>query len=436
MLQRRIATAALFFFLGTGQAFAGAFQVKTQQGTLSRKENERPISLPRALLKLDVSFEVLEGVSGFNDTGDNGCDPLTEQGCGDTSSFLLVRSNQGAPLGRNQVTQFITHFNIGYGLTENWTFNFDIPVVRATETYVANGANEQQQIDLQLLSGALPQRETTALGDMRFNLQYQFLRTYEGPMRALVGRVTMRVPTGNESPGFGAKQDPETGELVDVRTLLTGTGTNDGDFGISYKQQIGGALAVTADGGYVVRFPANVAYIFDRFDETVNLGDDGFNTSAKLDLGDQAYLRARLTVSPSEKWYGTLEVRGTRWGATRVAKSRLVEQDIQVDEQTVDPGRLVFVGPSYKDIPESAGYLVSTTPRFVYQPKDWLEVGASFDLHLTGKNTNYVRPSDDPADPFGQVGEEENNFFPLQVLGTPAGPFILGTARLGLTFKY
>jgi hypothetical protein len=103
----------------------------------------------------------------------------------------------------------------------------------------------------------------------------------------------------------------------------------------------------------------------------------------------------------------------------------------------------VFVGGRYLDIPDSAGFLVTAIPRAVYQPTDWLEVGVDVDLHLLGKNTNYVRGNQvtnglttGGDQPFGQVGAEENNFFILEALGQPFGPMILGTARLGLTFKY
>jgi hypothetical protein len=89
---------------------------------------------------------------------------------------------------------------------------------------------------------------------------------------------------------------------------------------------------------------------------------------------------------------------------------------------------------------------VTTSPRFAYQPKDWLEVGIGSDLHVYGKNTNYVRGNNvtdqrdaqgNPIDrPFGLVGEEENNFFINEALGIPLGPVILGTTRLTFTFKY
>src|SRR5262249_50801822 len=99
-MQRRIGVAALLVCCGLyGKAYAGAFQIKTSQGTLPKKENLRPLSLPRQLLKLDVSFEGTNGLSGFNNHGQDGCDPVLTSGqplpgCdlsqGDTPSFLLT----------------------------------------------------------------------------------------------------------------------------------------------------------------------------------------------------------------------------------------------------------------------------------------------------------------------------------------------------------
>lgn len=224
---------------------------------------------------------------------------------------------------------------------------------------------------------------------------------------------------------------------------MTGTGTTDAELSLSYKQEIGSAIAVTVDAGYVVRFPGLSGFMFD--DAGIAFAD-GLKGSAKMDLGDQVFGKVKLTVSPAEAWFATLDTKVTRWGATRVARPVLLnDQDVSTNEQTTATED-VFIGAHYLDIPESAGFLVTTSPRFVYQPTDWLEVGLGTDLHLTGKNTNYVRGNNvtdqrdaqgNPSDlPFGLVGEEENNFFINEALGVPLGPIILGTSRLTLTFKY
>jgi hypothetical protein len=449
-MQRKCALATLIVSsLTAGQAFAGAFQIHTSQGEYPRKENERPLSLAKALLKIDLSVGALQGLAGFNNNGLNNCDPVfnPSDGCAltDSPSFNLtipqgnIANNS---IGHNQTTQLWTHIGVSYGLTDNWTFGFDIPFVRMVESYVANPGQENA-LDLQLANDQLPERSITTLGDMRYLLQYQFLRDYDGPTRSFVGKILMKMPTGNESPGDPAKlidpSNPDPNEqVIDTTTLITSTGTTDADLGVGYKQQIGSALGLTVEGGYVVRFPDYVGYLFD---ESGVQFVDGLLPAAKLDLGDQVYARAKITISPSDKWYLNLGFQGVRWGATRVARARSVTVDeIVVDEDTTE-SRDVFLGPRFLTIPESQGFLVTTSPKFSYQPKDWIEIGVTTDVHLFGQNTNYVRSNQttQPSNidqPFGQVGVEENQFFPLQSLGMPVGPFILGETRLAITFKY
>jgi hypothetical protein len=455
-MQRKIASAALFLSCGmTWQAFAGAFQVKTSHGTWAKKENQRPLSLTRQLLKMDLSTSYTRGLTGFNSTGLNGCDPLLDASCADqSSSFLLFVPNgdvTAGSLAHNFVDTEVTRLDIGYGLTENWTVGFAFPFVTARENYQATPGNEDI-VAQDIILGAVPTRKTNALGDMNFLIQYQFLRTFEGPMRALTGRINMKVPTGNESPGIPNKSvvgdDPETPEIEaqhseDTRALLTGTGTTDAEISVAYKQEIGNAIAITVDAGYVVRFPTISGFLFD--DAGVQFVD-GLKGSARLDLGDQVFGKVKLTVSPTEQWFATLDAKITRWGASRIARPVLLRgQDVATGEQTTEE-QDIFVGGHYLDVPDSAGFLVTTTPRFAYQPTEWLEVGLSTDLHLTGKNTNYVHGNnvtdqfDDNGNeidrPFGLLGEEENNFFANEALGVPLGPIILGTTRLTLTFKY
>jgi hypothetical protein len=456
-MQRKIATAALFFSCGiAGQAFAGAFQVKTSQGTLPKKETKRPLSLPRALLRMDLSTSYTRGLTGFNSTGLNDCDPLLPGStCTDqTASFMLYVPDGNPAEGsaaHNYVDTQVTKLDVGYGLTENWQVGFAFPLITAQENYFANPGFEDK-VGLDIFSGAIPTRKTNALGDMNFSVQYQFLRTFEGPMRALTGRVNVKVPTGNESPGKQNQQvvgdDPDTDEIEvsfnkDTRALLTGTGTTDAELSLAFKQEVGSALAITAETGYIVRFPGLSGFMFD--DAGIQFAD-GLQGSAKMDLGDQVFGKVKLTVSPAEVWFATLDTKVTRWGATRVARPVLLgNQNVSTNEQTTTTEN-VFIGAHYLDIPESAGFLVTTSPRFVYQPTDWLEVGLGTDLHLTGKNTNYVRGNNvtdqrdaqgNPSDlPFGLIGEEENNFFVNEALGVPLGPVILGTSRLTLTFKY
>jgi hypothetical protein len=456
-MQRKIATAALFLSCGvTGQAFAGAFQVKTSQGTLPKKESKRPLSLPRALLRMDLSTSYTRGLTGFNSTGLNNCDPLLPGStCADqTPSFMLYVPGGDPASGsaaHNYVDTQVTKLDVSYGLTENWQVGFAFPFVTAQENYFANPGFENQ-VGIDIFNGAIPARKTNALGDANFAIQYQFLRTFEGPLRALTGRINMKVPTGNEAPGDPNQQvvgdNPDTEDIEvsfakDTRALLTGTGTTDAELSLAYKQEIGSALAITAEAGYIVRFPGLSGFMFD---DAGIVFADGLRGSAKLDLGDQVFGKVKLTVSPAEAWFATLDAKLTRWGATRVARPVLLnDQEVSTNEQTTAT-QDVFIGAHYLDLPESAGFLVTTSPRFVYQPTDWLEVGVGTDLHLTGKNTNYVRGNNvtdqrdeqgNPVDrPFGLVGEEENNFFINEALGVPLGPIILGTTRLTLTFKY
>jgi hypothetical protein len=458
-MQRKIATAALFLSAGiTGQAFAGGFDVKTSQGTLPKKESKRPLSLPRALLKLDISTSYMHGITGFNNNGLNGCDPVLGEGCegspGETSSFMLYIPggdvNAGS-LAHNFVDIQTHKLDVGYGLTENWTVGFVFPFITAQEDYAAT-ANNQTQVDLDKFNGTIPVRNTNALGDMNFSIQYQFLRTFEGPMRALVGRINMKLPTGNESPGDPNKviagDNPDTPQVEtqfasDTRALLTSTGSTDAELSVVYKQELAENFAVTAGAGYVVRFPTITGFMFD--DAGVQFAD-GLKGSARMDLGDQVYGNIKLAVSPADAWYATLDTRLTRWGATRVARPTILgAQQVATNEQTTEE-QDVFIGGNFLEIPESAGFLVTTTPRFTYQPKDWLEVGLGADLHLVGKNTNYVRGNNvtdqrdaqgNPIDrPFGLIAEEENNFFINETLGTPLGPIILGATKLTFTVKY
>ena len=95
---------------------------------------------------------------------------------------------------------------------------------------------------------------------------------------------------------------------------MTGTGSTDAELSVVYKQELGEALAITAEAGYVVRFPAITGFMFD--DAGVQFAD-GLKGSAKMDLGDQVYGKLKLTVAPTEAWFATLDARVARWGATR-----------------------------------------------------------------------------------------------------------------------
>src|SRR5437762_3402294 len=119
-MQRKIATTALIFSCGlSSQVFAGAFEIKTSEGTLPKKETKRPLSLPKDLLKIDLDTSYTHWLAGFNSLGLNNCDPLVTSSCSTQTPSFMIDVPGGDPAAGSEahtvLDKQLIKLNVDYG---------------------------------------------------------------------------------------------------------------------------------------------------------------------------------------------------------------------------------------------------------------------------------------------------------------------------------
>lgn len=266
-------------------AEASWFQPHTIQEDVPFKDVERSLVTGKSRMTFDLDFAFKQSTSYF--LGDD---------------LANVGFTEGEHWAREANDGRWTYRRWELGLSWGFSRNLDIwariPVVWASvynnRMLAADGTEEPIS--------------AVGLGDVTTGFRFQLLRNQSDNGKfsnSLIATLTMRTPTGNESPGSYL---PGPNNLV---TIITGTGTWGFDFGARFKQQIQ-FVALEVGAGFTWNPTGTVMYLVEDVENQFNQHMDPGDV-LHVDLGATFQVFRHLAIRADlEIAYRT----PSRWGST------------------------------------------------------------------------------------------------------------------------
>jgi hypothetical protein len=223
-----------------GDALAAGFQDKTMKESLSAREVQRGLLMPKGWMEFGVGADVKMAEGSWTADGDS-------KDFAEGVDWLYTTER----------------FDVRYGIARRAELYWRV------KTHYVQLTNEDLGTDMSQFG----------LGDPNFGMKYE-LYSHDAPVRSWILQADYKGPAANEAPGN------YVGGPYTFSSFVLTTGTPDLTLGTRYRQQVGPA-ALTVGAAYMYRFSGIVQYVIET---ELN------QFSGRIKPGDVVKADAELTV--------------------------------------------------------------------------------------------------------------------------------------------